>query len=30
VDEASTTDPLKELRRIVEFWNARQRRPCPQ
>lgn len=30
VDEASTGDPLKELRRVVEFWNARQRRPCPQ
>jgi len=30
VDEASTTDPLKELRRIVEYWNARQRRPCRQ
>ena len=20
---------LKELRRLVEYWNARQRRPCP-
>jgi uncharacterized Ntn-hydrolase superfamily protein len=25
VDEASQGDPLKELRRIVEYWNARQR-----
>ena len=25
VDEASQGDPLKELRRVVEFWNARQR-----
>jgi uncharacterized Ntn-hydrolase superfamily protein len=25
VDEASQGDPLKELRRLVEFWNARQR-----
>ena len=29
VDEASEGDPLKELRRLVEYWNARQRRPCP-
>lgn len=28
VDEASAGDPLKELRRLVEYWNARQRRPC--
>ena len=26
VDDAP--DPLKELRRLVEYWNARQRRPC--
>jgi uncharacterized Ntn-hydrolase superfamily protein len=26
VDEASQGDPLKELRRVVEYWNARQRR----
>ena len=26
VDEASKGDPLKELRRLVEYWNARQRR----
>lgn len=26
VDEASQGDPLKELRRLVEYWNARQRR----
>ena len=25
VDEASQGDPLKELRRVVEYWNARQR-----
>jgi len=25
VDEASEADPLKELRRIVEYWNRRQR-----
>ena len=25
VDEASEGDPLKELRRVVEYWNARQR-----
>ena len=25
VDEASEGDPLKELRRLVEYWNARQR-----
>jgi uncharacterized Ntn-hydrolase superfamily protein len=25
VDEASQGDPLKELRRLVEYWNARQR-----
>lgn len=28
VDEASAGDPLEELRRLVEYWNARQRRPC--
>ena len=26
VDEASKADPLKELRRLVEYWNTRQRR----
>ena len=26
VDEASAGNPLKELRRIVEYWNANQRR----
>jgi uncharacterized Ntn-hydrolase superfamily protein len=26
VDDAP--EPLKELRRLVEYWNARQRRPC--
>jgi uncharacterized Ntn-hydrolase superfamily protein len=26
VDEASQGDPLKELRRVVEYWNSRQRR----
>jgi len=26
VDDAP--DPLKEMRRLVEIWNARQRRPC--
>ena len=26
VDEASESDPLKELRRLVEYWNTRQRR----
>ena len=25
VDEASASDPLKELRRLVEYWNTRQR-----
>ena len=25
VDEASQSDPLKELRRLVEYWNTRQR-----
>ncbi len=25
VDEAAQGDPLKELRRVVEYWNARQR-----
>jgi uncharacterized Ntn-hydrolase superfamily protein len=25
VDEASQSDPLKELRRLVEYWNSRQR-----
>jgi uncharacterized Ntn-hydrolase superfamily protein len=25
VDEASQADPLKELRRLVEYWNTRQR-----
>ncbi len=28
VDEASHGDPLQELRRLVDYWNARQRRPC--
>jgi uncharacterized Ntn-hydrolase superfamily protein len=27
VDEASASDPLKELRRLVEYWNTRQRPP---
>jgi uncharacterized Ntn-hydrolase superfamily protein len=26
VDEASASDPLKELRRLVEYWNTNQRR----
>ena len=26
VDEASAGNPLKELRRTVEYWNANQRR----
>ncbi len=25
VDEASQSDPIKELRRLVEYWNTRQR-----
>jgi uncharacterized Ntn-hydrolase superfamily protein len=30
VDEASESDPLKELRRLVEYWNTRQRPRPPK
>ena len=30
VDEASQGDPLKELRRVVEYWNARRHAAAPR